>query len=64
MSVAAAWSPESLHPLHCSELHAMELLLPAVIMDLGLDESVWVRHGVWCDLLNVTESHHSQRVLL
>ena len=42
---AAAGSPESLHTLHRSELHAVELLLPAVVMYLGLDEGVWVRHG-------------------
>ena len=62
--MSVAWSPEPLHPLHCSKLHAVELLLPAVIMDLGLDESVWVRHAVLCDLLNVKDSQPGQRMLL
>ena len=48
-----AGSPESLHPLHCCKLHAVKLFLPAVIMDLGLDEGVWVRHDVCHNLLVV-----------
>ena len=50
-----AGSPESLHPLHCCELHAVELFLSAVIMDLGLDEGVWVRHDVCHNLLGAKD---------
>ena len=37
--------PESLHALHGCVLHAVELLLPAVVVDLGLDQRVGVGHG-------------------
>ena len=33
----------------------MELFFPAVIMDLGLDEGVWVRHGVFQELLSTSQ---------
>ena len=36
---------EPLHPLHRGKLHGVVLLLPAVVVDLRLDESVGVRHA-------------------
>ena len=36
---------EPLHPLHCGKLHGVVLLLPAVVVDLRLDEGVGVGHG-------------------
>ena len=59
-----AGSPESLHPLHCCKLHAVKLFLPAVIMDLGLDEGVWVRHGESHNLLGSKDQTDSVSVLL
>ena len=37
-------STKSFHAFNCSKLHGMKLPLPAVVMDLGLDEGVRVCH--------------------
>ena len=37
-------STKPFHAFNCSKLHGMKLPLPAVVVNLGLDEGVWVCH--------------------